>query len=329
MKFFVEKHTILKSINKLNLNMQSESHAPELEVYRLSATGSCKGRQDFPMIIIIVLLVAIVLTVLLIRSQYQLIYHPRAYSGRLLLPGNGRNLEYITSHGRQVAYYLAPAREGMIPNRLWIMFGGNASLALDWLELIEKFPDQATGFLLLDYPGYGKNQGRPDPESIMESAEKALSVLALHLGVKAADLDENLMVMGHSLGAAVAALFASHHPVDKIVLLAPFTSLKDMAALLVGPLLSWGLIHDYDTRSRLVEILQRQPQPLVTIFHGALDRTIPVTMGRELAALATGIDYREIADGDHNSILATAKEEIIAVMTGQSKRGNKDQGEKR
>lgn len=266
--------------------------------------------------IIILILLVVVIAFVLIRGQQRLIYYPRPYGENLLRSDQGQVVEYVTSQGRQVAFYLPPAGPDKKPARLWLLCGGNASLALDWLDLLEDFPDPGAGFLLLDYPGYGGNQGRPDPTSILESAETALAALALHLETDRIDLESRLLIMGHSLGAAAVLGYAGRHPVGRIVLISPFTSLKDMAAHLVGPLLARTLFHDYDNRTRLKEILSRPPVPPITIIHGDHDKVVPVDMGRELAALSSKINYQEVKQGDHNYILVTARDRIIQAMVG-------------
>ena len=266
--------------------------------------------------IIILILLSVVIAFVLIRGQQRMIYYPQPYSDDLPLPDHGQVVEYGTSQGQQQAFYLPPAGAEKVPARLWLMCGGNGSLALDWLDLLEDFPDPAAGFLLLDYPGYGNNQGRPNPTSIMESTEAALAALAIHLETDRADLDSRLLVMGHSLGAAAVLHYAERHPVGRIVLISPFTSLKDMAARFVGPLLAWTLLHDYDNRARLKEILSRPLVPVITIIHGDHDKVVPVDMGRELAALSSKISYLEVARGDHNYILVMARDEIIQAMVG-------------
>lgn len=266
--------------------------------------------------IIILILLAVVLAVVMIWSQQRMIYYPRSYGKDLPLPDRARIVEYVTSQGRQLAFYLPPSGGEEKPDRLWLMCGGNASLALDWLELLGDFPDPAAGFLLLDYPGYGENKGQPNPTSIMESIEEALTALAGQLSLDRAELDSRLMVMGHSLGAAVVLRYGAQHPVGRIVLISPFTSLKDMATNIVGPLLARGLLHDYDNRASLKKILGQPVVPPITIIHGDRDKIVMVEMGRELAALSNRINYQEVARGDHNYILVTAKNEIIRAMTG-------------
>jgi pimeloyl-ACP methyl ester carboxylesterase len=265
----------------------------------------------------IALLVLLLITMawLLILAQRRMIYFPRAYPADLSLSTGAMALEFRTSQGRQTAFYLPPAAlpaNGRI--NLWLLCGGNGSLALDWLELLTNFPDPAAAFLLLDYPGYGRCQGRPGSKAIAESTEQALATLAGRLGRPLGELTENLKALGHSLGAAAILLYADRHPVKQLVLIAPFTSLRDMAALLVGPLLSRTLLDDYDNRARLREVLAQEALVPITIIHGSHDKIVPVAMGRELAALSPRIDYREIDRGDHNYILLTNRAEIRQAM---------------
>ncbi|MCA1764735.1 MAG: hypothetical protein LC633_00515 [Desulfobulbaceae bacterium] len=140
--------------------------------------------------IIFLLLVILIIAGLVVTGQHRLIYYPRSYVGKPPLPERGEVLGYNTGQGRQAAFYLPPAGDpGQVPGRLWLMFGGNASLALDWLGLIKDFPDPEAAFLLVDYPGYGRSEGRPGPAAILESAETALLALAAHLGAPPADLE--------------------------------------------------------------------------------------------------------------------------------------------
>lgn len=267
--------------------------------------------------IAILALLLTALACLLVLAQRRMIYLPRAYPADLALPAAVMVLEFRTSQGLQTAFYLppaTPAATGAV--NLWLLCGGNGALALDWLELVSNFPDPTAAFLLLDYPGYGRCQGRPGPEAISEAIDQALTALAGRLGRPRTELTENLKGLGHSLGAAAVLLYASRHPVQQLVLIAPFTSLKDMASRVVGPLLSHTLLHDYDNRTRLREVLAGAVPVPITIIHGSHDKIVPVTMGRELAALSPRIDYVEIDRGDHNYILLTNRAEIRQAMLG-------------
>jgi len=228
-------------------------------------------------------------------------------------------LEYRTAQGVQTAFYLpptAPLAAGL-PPKLWLLCGGNGALALEWLELLADFPDPSAAFLLLDYPGYGRCRGWASPTAITKSIDRALLTLASRLHLSPQRLTENLHALGHSLGSAAVLLVAVRHPLQRLVLISPFTSLKDMAALLVGKPLSRTLLHDYDNRAQLRQVLDQEMEVAITIIHGSHDKVVPVTMGRELAALSPRINYQEIERGDHNYILLTHRAEIRRVMSGE------------
>ena len=184
--------------------------------------------------------------------QHSLIYLPRPYdeSYAHALPSNGSAIEYRLPAGGQTAYYI-PGSEP-VPKRLWLAFCGNGSLALDWTTMLRKYPQNGDGFLLIDYPGYGRNAGYATMASTRASAAAALHTLAERLQVEESQL--RLGVIGHSLGAAVALDFAARHRVERIVAIAPFTTLREEGAQVVGGLLSYLLTENYDNQARLSEI---------------------------------------------------------------------------
>ena len=246
-------------------------------------------------------------------TQHSMIYHPRPYFSR---EEEGTRLDYATSEGHEFAYYIPPdAREAQIPDRIWVMFPGNGSLAMDWLQFVKHYPVRKDAFLLLDYPGYGRCEGSASPQSIEESAEAALQSLAARLHTSVAELEPKLGLVGHSLGCAAGLNFAVHHPVERLVLIAPFTNLRAMAQKTVGWPLCWLLRHNFDNRARLAELAARKNPPRVDLFHGADDEMIPVQMGRGLAAEFTRmITFHEIPEGGHNTILVMARPQVFEAM---------------
>ncbi len=111
-------------------------------------------------------------------------------------------------------------------------------------------------------------------------------------------------MLGHSLGAATGLNFAARHPVERIVLIAPFTTMRAMARRSVGWPLCWLLLHNYDNRARLRELAARPHPPRIAIFHGEDDQFIPVAMGRGLAAMFPGmIAFHPVPGAGHASVL--------------------------
>jgi pimeloyl-ACP methyl ester carboxylesterase len=246
-------------------------------------------------------------------SQHSMIYHPRPYTAAYahVLPPNGAAIEYVLPFGKQTAYYI-PGTE-RVPKRIWVAFCGNGSLALDWTTMLRRYPSNGDGFLLIDYPGYGRNAGYATIGSTRTTANAALSALAKQL-----DVDENrieLCVIGHSLGAAAALDFATHHAVQRVVLISPFTTLREEAAYVAGRLAARLVVENYDNRQNLRVVFRQNSDVHVAIFHGTHDELIPVRMARELKHEFPAADLFLIEGADHGSVLYFARDQIIAWMS--------------
>ena len=260
----------------------------------------------------VVVLIFAVVAVIYFR-QHSMIYHPRPYDASYThaLPSNGVEINYTLPAGKQTTYYI-PGRE-QLPKRLWVAFCGNGSLALDWTTILRDYPDNGDAFLLVDYPGYGKNAGYATIASTRASADAALRALTDRLHVREEQLV--LCTIGHSLGSAVALDFAAHHRVQRVVAIAAFTTLREEAATVVGGRLSRLLIENYDNRENLAEIAKRNPGTRVAIFRGTNDEVIPVRMGRELSdEFSAFVKFHPVAGADHVSVLNSAAKEILGAM---------------
>ena len=261
------------------------------------------------------------LAIFLFFYQRKMIYFPRRYepSYKMGLPPNTVELGYHTLSGNQVSFYIPPRAD---PDEklktLWVFFGGNGSLALDWLLYLDQFPDKASAALLVEYPGYGLCEGRPTYDSIKENSEAAFQALARHLKKEPLELEKDLNVLGHSLGAATGLEFAARHPVKRIILLAPFTSMKDMARRTVGWPLCLLLRDPFDNTIVLDQLVTRAEPPQIHIFHGDADEVAPFRMGKSLAQRHPDkIAFHPYKGVDHNSIIDAAAKEIYNIMTGK------------
>lgn len=259
----------------------------------------------------LLLLIAIVaFMIFLYVQQDRMVFHPRPYQDEHLtnLPARATKIEYPTSCGQQVAWYVPPrsaALETDPPARLWILFGGNGSLAAFWSNGVTVSPDADAGYVMFDYPGYGYCEGKPDITSINESADAMLVALAAHLGLTAEQLlDRPIRLMGHSLGSGAALSFATRHRTDRLVLAAPFTSMRAVARQVVTPAFAWLLRHNFDNRANLRTVLAAENPPQVIITHGNNDPVIPSSMSREMKSeFGDAVDYIELDHADHVNVL--------------------------
>lgn len=268
-------------------------------------------------------LIAVAICVMGLAScQSRFIYFPKPYRPNLeeLIPQQVQQIPYETDEGRQVAFWLPP-RAATPPRQIWLCHAGNASVSLDWLDLAVHYPANDVGFLMVDYPGYGRCEGSCTPGRILASSEAAVTALAKHLAITSSECDQRMCVLGHSLGAACVLQYAARHPTQRVVLVAPFTTMAEMANRTLFWPMSWFLWHRFDNQERLNEVALHTPPPAVVIIHGIQDEVIPVAMGRRLAAEHPAmITLVEIADATHNGILEGSRASIYRWMSGSVER---------
>lgn len=249
--------------------------------------------------------------VLLVSCQSKLIYHPQRYSDDWLERferSGGERVVFTTSQGEQTAFYRPCASGKSQPRRLWLCFAGNASLALLWEELPgAPHPDDA--LLMVDYPGYGLCEGKPNPARIRESARGALQTL---VSERLEGRQPALGLLGHSLGAAAILLAAQDFHADRLILLSPFTSLMDMGNRLLFPPLGHLTLHRFDNLKALADAAV--PPGQVLIFHGDEDEIIPVEMGRRLAASRPEARFVVVPGARHNDLFEHIGEAVREAM---------------
>lgn len=256
------------------------------------------------------------LVILLAGCQSRLIYHPRDYDeAELRTVGNagGRRIEVSTSQGRQTAFYMpSKASPDGAPAFLWLVCGGNGALALDYADQCRDW-DARFAYLFIDYPGYGLCEGRPTPEHIRETmaALKPHIMAEFHWGP--ADLVQRCGVLGHSIGAAAGLIASEEWGLRRAVLCSPFTTMTDMARLMLGTPLCHLTHHRYDNISRLQGLQRRSGRAI--LFHGTEDEAIPVNMSRELQdRFPTLVTFHPVDGAMHNDIFHLAWRPIGEAM---------------
>lgn len=241
----------------------------------------------------------------MIAQQEKMIYIPRPYSGTELkafqLAGVKR-LDFETAEGSQAAFWKPPAMPNQGLPFTWLIFSGNGGCAMDYRSVARSGPTEC-GWLFVDYPGYGACHGSPNPSSIRANALGAIDALAHELNTTRDELTPHLGSFGHSIGCAAALDIAAETGLKRAVVVSPFTSMKEMAARFITPLLTGFLRHRFDNRASL-ERLEEQGTARVAIFHGTTDAMIPSSMGRELAAAYPEItSFTPIEGAGHNDVI--------------------------
>lgn len=127
--------------------------------------------------------------------------------------------------------------------------------------------------LIFDYRGYGRSEGVPTVDGILNDARAARRVLAHEAQVA----PDDIVLMGRSLGGAVAVQLAAENAPRGLILESTFSSLKDVASHHV-PWLS-GLVPA--ARLNSVTQISQFDRPLLQ-SHGEADTVIPFALGRKL-----------------------------------------------
>ena len=257
------------------------------------------------------LVAAVALLALLLAScQSKILYQPRSYAPATIAQEDVEELAYTTDQGTQRAW-IHPAKAAG-DGAVWLIFGGNGTMALDWPGWLPL--RQGRTFVLIDYPGYGASEGRPTPRHLRDSIHALLPALAAHWKTRPEALRPRLRVFGHSLGAAAALMAMNELGIQRGLLLAPFTRMKDMAQRVVGWPLCEVLHHRYDNIAELGRLQQRGDSRVI-IRHGTADEIIPVEQGRRLGQLFPGlVSYEDLTGALHNRVLNTHRAELHALM---------------
>jgi fermentation-respiration switch protein FrsA (DUF1100 family) len=147
---------------------------------------------------------------------------------------------------------------------------------------------------IVDYRGFGRSAGSPSESGIIQDARAARRWLAERAKVNEADI----VLIGRSLGGAVAVQLAAEHPPRALILERTFTTLPDAAASRY-PFLPTRLC----MRNRFDSLLAigRYHGPLLQ-SHGTSDEVIPFDLGSRLydAALSKQKCFISIPGGRHN-----------------------------
>lgn len=151
------------------------------------------------------------------------------------------------------------------PPRLLLFFGGNAERAPAWLA-DPRWP-QDWAVAAVDYRGYGRSEGLPSEAALFADAVSIHDELVLRLGVAPRDV----VVVGRSLGSGVATYLASQRELGGVVLVTPYDSITEVAAVAYPWLPVRYLIrHAFDSCARAPQI--RTPALFVTAGRDMLIR---------------------------------------------------------
>ncbi len=169
---------------------------------------------------------------------------------------------------------------------------GNAGSLDNWFVDVDFYRRNNLDLFMFDYRGFGKSGGRIDSQAQLEADVRAAwaSIAPRYAGLRT-------VFYGRSLGTALAAALAAEVRPDLLVLVSPYSSMRDVAALhypwVPGALLRYPLRTD--------DALRRVQSP-VLLAHGGRDTVIPPSHSLALQALSPQAQLLLVPEAGHNDI---------------------------
>ena len=204
-------------------------------------------------------------------------------------------LEHIwlnTNSGRVESWYL-PAFDStkQLPLPAMIIAHGNAELIDHWLPIVNGIRDMGIGVLLVEYPGYGRSEGKPSEASLTETFITAYDSLVSKPEVDAG----RIVLFGRSVGNGAICALAGVRPSAAMILMSPYTSISALASDYYLP----GFLAK--DRFDNLTLIKSYNNPVLFV-HGSRDRIIPYKHSQKLLAASRNgelITY----DRGHNDLI--------------------------
>ncbi len=251
---------------------------------------------------------------LLYTTQRRIVFRPDPTLADLVAAGLAEQMtevEIKTKDGLTLTSWWAPP---VRPDRRVIVYlHGNAGHRGSRADRIGDYLSAGYGVLLVGYRGYGGNPGEPTEAGLYEDARANLAFLAAQ-NVR----PEHTVLLGESLGTAVAIQMATELPILALILEAPLASVLHSARARY-PLFAFDfLVRD---KFNSVAKIGKVKVPLLLI-HGEKDRTTAVRFGRMLYDAANEPKRAHfIAEAGHTDLkehgFAKSATDFIEALGGQ------------
>jgi fermentation-respiration switch protein FrsA (DUF1100 family) len=179
-------------------------------------------------------------------------------------------LSLATDDGETLVAWHVPPREGY---PLILYFHGNGGSLSDRIPRFRLFVASGYGFLAVSYRGYGGSSGSPTETGLMRDGETAYR--ETH---KRGYPTDRIVLMGESLGTAVATVLAGAHNVAALVLDSPYSSAVEVAATHYWMFpVRWLLLDRYRT-----DLAIRNVHTPILVVHGDQDSIVPIKLAQRL-----------------------------------------------
>jgi pimeloyl-ACP methyl ester carboxylesterase len=197
------------------------------------------------------------------------------------------------------------------PNILF--FHGNGEIVSDYDAIGPFYTKFGMNFLVADYRGYGRSTGTPTVSTMLHDSHRVFEAVKNWLGT--AEHTGPLLVMGRSLGSAVALELAANHMAEiaGLIIESGFATTLPLLMKLGVDVSGLGITEEDGFRN--VRKISSVNKPTLLI-HGQYDEIIPVNSAAILQAQSPArIKELQIVPGaSHNTVITSAGELYFSVI---------------
>lgn len=173
---------------------------------------------------------------------------------------------------------------------IFYLHGSNNALDT-WGNIAPIYTAKKYDVFMLDYRGYGKSQGKvTDEDTLYRDIQIVYDKLLETYS------ENQIVVLGQSMGTALASYIAANNHPNLLILQAPYYSLKDWTNDVAHELDTSNIPYRFDNSSFLMTI-----QCPVVIFHGNKDTAVYYGSSVKLSKLFKATDqFITLQDESHN-----------------------------
>lgn len=181
------------------------------------------------------------------------------------------------------------------PEKLVVFYHGNAASACSTGYIRDVIDSSGASVLIPEYSGYAGDGNKPSKDAILKNVYEVTEYLKTHKYA-------SIVVVGESLWTWVASYHASLLKPEKLALISPFSSMKDVARTRFWMYPMIPVSENYDS----VQYLREYTGSLL-IIHGDSDDVVPSALSKKLLDSVPSLNKNRILIpwGEHQYIWST------------------------
>lgn len=156
------------------------------------------------------------------------------------------------------------------PNKLVVFYHWNAASACSTGYIRDVIDSSWASVLIPEYAGYAGDSGKPHKDTILENVWDVVAYLKVQKFT-------SIIIVGESLWTWIASYHASLLKPEKLALISPFSSMRDVARMRFWMYPMIPISENYDS----VQYLSGYTGPLL-IIHGDSDDVVPPVLSQKL-----------------------------------------------